>query len=436
MLSAWRTCGCNALATTFFVPGQSQMSSTPTDNRAVLQLGIIGLGGATSQIMPSLVSHPQVRIAAAADLRPEARARFAGEFDAPVYADVGELCRDPSVNTVYIATPHQWHKEHALIASEHGKHIIVEKPMALTVSDCDAMANAAARHGVHMLIGHTHSFDPPVIKMREIIRSGELGALAMINTWSYSNFLYRPRRREELDTALGGGIIYNQVPHQVDMVRLLGGGLVRSVRAMAWVLDPARPTEGSHITFLEFENGAAASMVFSGYDYFDSDEFHFWVGESGEQKQPGRQGSARAALRRFGSADDEAAFKSASGYGKTPGPGQPSATAPAQWHHPHCGVTIVSCALGDMRPSADGVLIYNREGSVELPVPRGRAFPDKGSVIDEMVQAVVTGKPPMHDGEWGKATMEVCQAILTSARERREVFMSCQTAVKDDLPGS
>ncbi|MES2537857.1 MAG: Gfo/Idh/MocA family oxidoreductase [Pseudomonadota bacterium] len=407
------------------------MSSATKDGGVVLHLGVIGLGGATKQIMPTLISHPQVHIAAATDLREQARALFTAEFNAPAYASIEELCRDPAVNTVYIATPHQWHKEHAMIAAAHGKHIIVEKPMALTVDDCDAMAKAAARNGVHLLVGHTHSFDPPVMKMREIIRCGDLGALAMINTWSYSNFLYRPRRPEELDTALGGGIIYNQVPHQVDMVRLLGGGLVRSVRSMAWSLDPARPTEGSHVTFLQFENGSAASMVFSGYDYFDSDEFHFWVGESGEEKQPNRHGAARAALRKFASAEDEGAFKSGSAYGNALVQGRPPADAPARWHHPHCGVTIASCALGDMRPSADGVLIYNQEGCVEVPVPRGRAFPDKGTVIDEMVAAVTSGKGPLHDGDWGKATMEVCHAILTSARERREVFLSQQTAVRD-----
>jgi phthalate 4,5-cis-dihydrodiol dehydrogenase len=84
-----------------------------------------------------------------------------------------------------------------------------------------------------------------------------------------------------------------------------------------------------------------------------------------------------------------------------------------------------------MRPSADGLLIYNREGCTEVPVPRGRAFPDKDGVIDEMVDAVVNGHEPLHNGKWGKATMEVCLAILTSARERREIFLSHQVPAND-----
>ncbi len=393
----------------------------------LIRLGLIGLGGATHQILPSLRSHPNVRIVAAADLRPEARERFASAFGAPAYAEVETLCQDPTVNTVYIATPHQWHRQHAEIAAASGKHIIVEKPMALTVDDCEAMTQAAARHGVHLMVGHTHSFDPPVRRMREIIRSGELGPLAMVNTWSYSNFLMRPRRPEELDTAQGGGIIFNQVPHQVDMVRLLGGGMVRSVRSMAWALEPGRPTEGSHLTFLQFEDGAAASLVFSGYDYFDSDEFHFWVGELGEPKAPDGHGRARAQLRRFANAREEGAFKAAAAMQG----GSGAAGQPAIWHHPHCGVTLVSCARGDMRPSADGVLIYGQEGRRELPVASGAAYPDKASVVDEMIQSIRTGQSPLHDGAWGKATMEVSAAVLQSARERREIVLQHQVPVRD-----
>ena len=76
------------------------------------------------------------------------------------------------------------------------------------------MIEAVDRTGVKLIIGHTHSYDPAVRTLREVIVSGELGKLGMINTWNYTNFLYRPRRPEELDTSLGGGILFNQVSHQ------------------------------------------------------------------------------------------------------------------------------------------------------------------------------------------------------------------------------
>ena len=92
---------------------------------------------------------------------------------------------------------------------------------------------------------------------------------------------------------------------------------------------------------------------------------------------------------------------------------------------------LVSCARGDMRPSADGILVYGRDGCVEIPVPRGRAFPDKGGVIDELYDSVVQRREPLHNGRWGKATMEVCEAVLTSAREKREIFLRHQVAIAE-----
>src|SRR4029077_14119172 len=125
---------------------------------------------------------------------------------------------DPAVEAVYIATPHQLHAAHAALAAGAGKDIILEKPMTLTLADGDAIIAAVERAKVHLIVGHTHAFDPAVREMRRIVASGVLGRLALIAAWSYTNFLYRPRRPEELDTARGGGILFNQVPHQVDMV--------------------------------------------------------------------------------------------------------------------------------------------------------------------------------------------------------------------------
>jgi len=312
------------------------------------------------------------------------------------------------------------------MAAEHRKHIIVEKPMALTLAECDAMIAAAERNGVHLIVGHTHGFDAPILKIREMVRAGELGPLAMINTWTYNDYLYRPRWPEELQTGLGGGIIFNQVPHQVEIVRLIGGGLVRSVRSMAWMLDPARPTEGSQLTFLQFADGSAASLVFSGYDYFDSDEFHFWIDEAGQEKRPGAYGRTREANLATGGAEAELALKRTRAYGVGRGIDALHGSDAAQVHHGHFGVTIVSCAGGDLRPAADGVLIYGRNGLVEIPVGPAKALPDRFSVVDELIESVARNRPPLHNGRWGKATLEVCLAMLTSARECREVTLSFQ----------
>lgn len=400
-----------------------------THEPRVMRLGIVGLGRATVSLLPSVLAHTGVRIVAVADANPEVRDRFAKDFNVVAYATAEALCADPAVDAVYVSTPHQFHAPQTIMAAEQGKHVLVEKPMALSLDECTAMCEAAERNGVHVIVGHTHAFDRPVLQMRELIGSGSLGRLTMINTWNYGQFLYRPRRPEELDTSKGGGIIFNQVPHQVDVVRFLGGGRVRSVRSMAWVMDPTRPTEGSHATFLQFEDGAAATLVYSGYDYFDTDEFHGWIGEEGNPRSSGQSGAARRALRALDPAA-ERAQKARGGY-----LGIPADQPPTGGGQPHFGILVATCERGDIRLSPQGVVLYDEQGVHELPVPPATVFPDKSSVVDELYKAVVHDRPPLHDGRWGRATMEVCLAILQSAREQREVALSHQVPLRGTTQG-
>jgi phthalate 4,5-cis-dihydrodiol dehydrogenase len=352
---------------------------------------------------------------------PAPRAAFARDFNAAGYEDIEPLLADSAVEAVYIATPHQFHAAHAILAAARGKHIILEKPMALTLADCDAIIAAVERAGVSLVVGHTHAFDPNIRAMRAFIAAGKLGRLGMIAAWNYTDYLYRPRRPEELDTALGGGIVFNQMPHQIDMARLLGGGQLRSLRAHLSVLDPARPTEGAGSVLMDFVNGAAASLVYSGYDHFDSDELHFWVSEAGTAKQAGH-GAARRALAAAKQA--ETVLRGERAYG--------AAGPAAQRHLPHFGLVIVSGERGDLRCSADGVLLYDRDGAHDIPVARGPGWSGHGDVLDALIGAVRRGARPIQDARWGKANVEAMLAILRSAQERQEIRLEHQVPLPVD----
>jgi phthalate 4,5-cis-dihydrodiol dehydrogenase len=383
-----------------------------------LRIGVIGLGMAGAAMVPAIEAHPGFVLAGAADPNPELRARFAGDHPCRVDGSAAELIARADIDAVYVATPHQLHREHAMLAADHGKHAIVEKPMALSLDDCDRMIAASTRNGTALVVGHTHSFDPAILLMRSIILNGEVGRLAMIAMSNYTDFIYRPRRPEELDTSLGGGILFNQIPHQVDIARLLSGSEVSQVRAMTGILDRARPTEGCCMAMLSFGDGAAASLVYSGYDRFDSDELHGWIGEGGQPKQPnhGATGRALAALADRG---EEARLRSERfGYGGGrrwhPGPGE-------HWHQPHFGTLVVTCSNADLRQSADGILIYSQGGVREVPVPASNGRPGRADVLDELYRAAADGVAPLHDGRFARATLEVCLAIQASARSGREV---------------
>jgi phthalate 4,5-cis-dihydrodiol dehydrogenase len=393
-----------------------------------LRLGVAGLGRAFTLMLPTLTADPRVELVAAADPRPEATRRFAGEFGGRVYASVEALCADGEVDVVYVATPHQFHADHVEAAAAGGKHVLVEKPMAVTLDECGRMIAAAERANVRLIVGHSHSFDAPILRAREIIASGALGAVRMINAQYYTDFLYRPRRPEELVTAQGGGAVFSQAAHQVDIVRLLGGGRVRSVRAQTGAWDPVRATEGAYAALLVFDEGSYASLAYSGYAHFDGDELCGGVGELGAVKTEGDYGAARRNLRRAADSGEEAALKHARNYGGADyAKGAAAAPVSAPPSHEHFGLVLVCCERGDLRPMPDGVMIYG-DGERHLePLPKPRV--PRVEVIDELYAAVVSGQTPVHGGRWAQATLEVCLAMLQSAREQRDIVLDHQVGL-------
>jgi phthalate 4,5-cis-dihydrodiol dehydrogenase len=383
-----------------------------------IRIGVIGLGMAGAAMIPAIDAHPDFILAGAADLNPELRARFTRDHCCGVDVSAAGLIGRDDIDAVYIATPHRLHHEHVLLAADNGKHVIVEKPMALSLDDCDEMIAASELNGTALVVGHTHSFDPAIRAMSDLIASGEIGRLSMIAMWNYTDFIYRPRRTEELDTSRGGGILFNQIPHQVDIARLLARSEVRQVRAMADILDSRRPTEGSCMAMLSFADGAAASLVYSGYDRFDSDELHGWIGESGQPKNANHGSTHRALAAMRGNGDEAQARSQRYGYGgdrkRGPQPGR-------RWHQPHFGTLIVSCEKADLRQSADGILIYSADGVREIEVALTNGRPGRSDVLDELYGAVAKGILPIHDGRFARGTLEVCLAIQDSSRRRSEV---------------
>jgi phthalate 4,5-cis-dihydrodiol dehydrogenase len=392
------------------------------DHSYQLRIGIVGLGNAGSTLLPSIAKHPNVKVTAASGRNVERLKKFAGDYQAEYHLSVEDLCRSEQVDAVYIASPTELHVEHVKIATNYKKHIIVEKPLAVSVEEADLLIQAAEQAGIHMIVGHSFSFEPPIRKIREIIEEGELGNVRMINNWYYNDWMYRPRTPEELDTALGGGVTYRQGSHQFDVIRYIGGGMLRSVRAMTGRWDESRPTEGAHAAFLEFQDGTAATVVYNGYDHFLTTELTFGIGEGGPSQRSQGYASSRKAIQQLNSSDEERRLKSQKGYGGKQSKNYDQEKA----HQPFFGLTVVSCERGDIRQSPNGLYVYgeNEKYEIKLGNETGRDV-----MIAELYDAVARDKPPIHDGRWGKANLEVCQAVLQSARERKEIYLSHQIAI-------
>jgi len=373
-----------------------------------LSLGIAGLGNAGHAVWRDVDKVAGVELVAVADVRAQALEIFQKENDSVrTYDSIAQMCSSDKVDAVWIATPTEFHAEHVIVALEHGKHVICEKPMALSLDDCDRMIEAAEKNRLILLM-HSKAIDPPIVKMREMIDSAELGRVIQINTWSYKGWLKSARLPSELDSAKGGGVLFRQGPHQVDIVRALGGRRVRSVRATAGKWHPRFDTEGNFTAMLEFDNGLPATLVFNGYGFFDTSELTWGIGEGGYQtsRQENRQ------------ADPQTPVEASVRY-SMPLRAQARRRV-GDRKQPIYGLTLVSCENGDMRQSPDGVYLYTGNGCREIPCP---AFLDRGEALLRLVEAVINHRPVLTDGKWGKATLEVLLAILQSSREGREITL-------------
>lgn len=388
-----------------------------------IRFGIAGLGTVSNTVLPELRDHPNVTIAAAADVRQEARERFSALYGVPAFGSVEDLCASPDIDAVYVLTPNHFHAAHAVIAAEHGKQVVVTKPIATTLADCDTMIAAAERHGVRLMAGTTPAFTPPIMEMAAIVQRGDLGRLLLVNTWWQTDWLYLPRMPEELDVEKGGGVVFRQAPHQIDIVRTIGGGMVRSVRARASRGDPGRPVEGGFMAFLEFESGAAATMTYSGYAHLDTTEFTFGTDAQGMPRSPEKHLATRRRSRGFTGSSEEATYKDSVRLGGAR-EGEWGGERPTKGHEFY-GLTIVSCEHGDIRQTPNGLMVYGDADWRELPLAvRGS---ERAAELDCLYDAWSKDRPlPAHDGRWGKATLEVCLAILESSREHRDVVLHYQ----------
>ena len=367
--------------------------------------------------MPAVLAHNSFTLAAVADADDQARAEIEQQTGAPGFDSLLSMLAGSDLDIVYIGTPTELHCDHVMLACAAGKHVLTEKPMSTSLDGAKAMVDAAQAAGVLLMVGHSHSFDLPIRSMREIIAAGTLGRVRMIQTWCFTDWVYRPRRLDELNPDLGGGVTYRQGAHQFDIIRLLGGGLLKSVRATTFDWDPARKSIGAHVAYLQFSDGAAATAVYNGYGHLSSAELCFDIGEWGlPQKPDDRSPHLRPGTQM--SAADELAAKRKRAKSAIP------AAAPFQ---PFFGLTVVNCERGDLRQSPQGLYVYSANGREEIVLPADRS--PRALVLDELADAILRDVPPLHDGRWGLANLEVCAAVMASSQSGREVELLYQVPV-------
>jgi phthalate 4,5-cis-dihydrodiol dehydrogenase len=376
-----------------------------------IRIAIAGLGTAGLAFIPAIKTDTRFQLVAFAEPDLVTGASLAVLHGVRAYAAIEELNVQADIDAIVIATPTPLHMAHATSALSAGKHVILEKPMATNIADALAMAQTAEANKCILIIGHSHSFDLPVQHMRALIAGGKLGRVRMINSWNFTDWIYRPRRPDELDENSGGGVTLRQGSHQFDIIRLLAGGALRTVRAQTFKWDSKRQAIGAHTAFLEFADGVVATAVYSGYGGVGGAELISGVSEWG-YPEPITVPSTRVTPADFAQAKRRRAKESV------------KSAPPFQAHF---GLTVVNCEGGDIRQSPSGLLVYSPEGRQEITLP-AEMTPHR-MVVAEFADGIMGVTEPLHDARWGAANLETCLAAIESAKTGKTVSLRHQISL-------
>jgi len=225
----------------------------------VLTLGILGCGHFGRGLAAAFARTPRVRVVACADRDPEAAAACAQAISGAQALTPAALLAATGVAAVAVATPNATHRACVEEALAAGKHVWCEKPMALSVEDCDAMLAAAGRAGVRFTVGHMQRHFPLLAAVREAVAAGAVGAPAMVSLTRREYLKRAPgwlRRREVV-----GGLPFQSSVHEYDWLRSAFGEVVRvSACGVRAPLQPYLDFPDGILAHLEFASGCAGAL--------------------------------------------------------------------------------------------------------------------------------------------------------------------------------
>lgn len=197
------------------------------------------------------------RLAAVCDIQADRADRFGATYKVPAFHSLDELLKADGIDVVSVLTPSGMHAEHTIAVAKARKHVVVEKPMALTLDDADAMIEACDANGVRLFVVKQNRFNVPVVKAREALEAGRFGQLVLGTVrvrWCreqsyYDNDSWRGTWAQD------GGVLSNQASHHVDMLSWFMGD-VESVHARGVTALARIEAEDTAVATIKFRNGA------------------------------------------------------------------------------------------------------------------------------------------------------------------------------------
>jgi len=255
-----------------------------------VRFAVVGCGNIGSRHLAVIEAEPEAELAALCDIDQSKVAKYCNLFPGVAgFAGIEDLLREADVDVVTICTPHYLHAEMSVLVARSGRHVLVEKPMALHAADCELMIDAARDGGVNLMVVKQNRYNVPVALLKQALDDGRFGRVLMSQCnviWNrypgyYSQSPWLGRKEYE------GGALYTQVSHFLDLMIWMFGPLV-GASAMTETMMHAIDIEDGGAATLRFENGTIGSLFWTTCAYSRNLEGSILVvGESGIAKVGG-----------------------------------------------------------------------------------------------------------------------------------------------------
>ncbi len=358
-------------------------------------VAVFGCGGVSQGHFSAYAANPKARLIAAVDVRPELAQAAAQRWGARRwYGSVAEALADPEIQIADLCLPHDHHAPVAIAAAKAGKHVFVEKPIANTLAEADAMIAACREHGVLLMVDQTKRYQNRHRTLKRLLDAGYVGTPLLVRAAYLQDITYAWSHMEPQRLATywkHDGVISGIGIHVLDMLRWLIGEAteVHAVATTSDLIDPARTTEDTGIVMLRFANGcigeATVSYVLqdprlaSGWDVMPIEIF-------------GRDGSIRM-----------------------------------DWDDT---ITVTSRTIGG--EAGAGVFQVHPTPPVGAPRPPVEGM---AGAIDHLLDCLREGKQPLTHGEDARASLELVEAAYRSIGERRPIQLPLTPTATESTGG-
>jgi len=230
------------------------------------QLAIIGCGKVAHLHAKAIGNLPNATLTAVWSRTPESAENFKKTYGAKPYGDIQSMIRENSIDLVIVCNPHPFHKDAAVEAARAGAHVLVEKPLASTLDDCDAIIHACRIAGVRLGVISQRRWYAPVQRVHQAIVDGKIGtpALGTINMLGWRDKAYYDADpwRGTWDME-GGGVLVNQAPHQLDLLLWYMGEIDEVYGLWRNLNHPYIEVEDTALAIVKFKNGGIGNIIVS-----------------------------------------------------------------------------------------------------------------------------------------------------------------------------